>query len=105
MTFFSFVFGFLSLLCVSSISFGASQVVLVIKNLPANARDIRDVGKILRSGRSPEGGHGNPLQYPCLDDPVDRGAWWASVHRLAKSWTLLKQLNIHALQIFSFWLL
>ena len=105
MTFFSFVFGFLSLLCVSSISFGASQVVLVIKNLPANARDIRDVEKILRSGRSPGGGHGNPLQYPCLDNPMDRGAWWASVHRLAKSWTWLNQLNIHELQIFSFWLL
>ena len=54
---------------------GASQVVLVIKNSPANARDIRDVGKIPGSGRSPGGGHGNPLQYPFLDNPMDRGAW------------------------------
>ena len=50
---------------------GASQVVLVVKNLPANAVDLRDVDSILGSGRSPGGGHGNPLQYSCLENPMD----------------------------------
>ena len=58
---------------------GASQVVLVVKNLPANAGDIRDVGLIPGSGRSPGGGHGNPLQYSCLENPMDRGAGQATV--------------------------
>ena len=49
------------------------------------------------SGRSPEEGHGNPLQYSCLENPTDRGAWWATVHGVAKSWTWLKQLSTHAL--------
>ena len=53
----------------------ASQVVLVVKNPPANAEDIRDAGSIPGSGRSPGGGHGNPLQYSCLENPMDRGAW------------------------------
>ena len=48
---------------------------MVVKNLPANARDIRDEGSIPGSGRSPGGGHGNPLQYSCLENPMDRGAW------------------------------
>ena len=74
----------------------ASQVVLVVKNLPANAGDIRDSGLIPGSGRSPGGGHGNPLQYSCLETPVDRRAWWATVHRVAQSWTRLKQLRTHA---------
>ena len=52
----------------------ASQVALVVKNLSANARDIRDAGSIPRWGRSPEGGLGNPLQYSCLENPMDRGA-------------------------------
>ena len=52
----------------------ASQVVLVVKSLPANAGDIRDMGLIPVSGRSPGGGHGNPLQYPCLENPRDTGA-------------------------------
>ena len=65
----------------------ASQVVLVVKNLPANAGDIRDVGLIPGSGRSPGGGHGNALQYSCLENPMDKGAWLATVHRIAKSWT------------------
>ena len=60
------------------------------KNLPAIAGDIRDVGSIPGSGRSPGEGHGNPLQYPCLENPMDRGAWQATVHRAAKSWTRLK---------------
>jgi len=55
----------------------ASQMVKVVKNLPANAGDIRDLGSIPGSGRSPGGGHGNPLQYPCLESPVDRGTWCA----------------------------
>ena len=65
----------------------ASQVVLVVKNLPLNARDTRDLGSISESGRAPGGGHGNPLHYPCLENPMDRGAWWATVHRVAKSQT------------------
>ena len=65
----------------------ASQVVLVIKNLPANARDLRDVGTIPELGRSPGEGHGNPLQYSCLENPMDRGVWWATVHGVAKSQT------------------
>ena len=50
-----------------------------VKNPPANVGDIRDVASILRSGRSPGGGHGNPLQYSCLENPMDRGAWLATV--------------------------
>ena len=65
----------------------ASQVVLVVKTLPANAGDIRDTGLILGSGRSLGGGHGNPLQYSCLENPTDRGAWRATAHRVAKSQT------------------
>ena len=57
---------------------------------PTYAGDIRDVGLIPRSRRSPGGGHGNPLQYSCLENPMDRGAWWATVHSLSKSWTRLK---------------
>ena len=53
----------------------ASQVVLVVKNPPANAGDVKAVGSLPGSGRSPGGGHGNPLQYSCLEKPVDRGAW------------------------------
>ena len=56
----------------------ASQVALVVKKLPPNAGDIRDTDSIPGSGRSPGGGHGNPLQYSCLENPMDRGAWWAS---------------------------
>ena len=55
------------------------------KNMPANARDIRDTGSIPGSGRSPGGGHGNPLQYFYLENPMDRGAWWATVHEVAES--------------------
>ena len=53
-----------------------------------------DAGSIPGSGRSPEGGHGNPLQYSCLENPMDRGAWWAIVHGVTKSWTLLKWLSM-----------
>ena len=65
-------------------------MTLVVKNPPANAGDIRDVGSNLRVGRSPAGGHGNPLQYSCLENPMDRGAWRASVHGVTNSWTQLK---------------
>ena len=61
-------------------------MALVVKNLPANAGDVRDVGLIPGSGRSP-GLHGNPLQYSCLENPMDREAWWATVHRVAQNWT------------------
>ena len=59
------------------ISRQASQVALGIKNLPASAGGTRDTGLTSGSGRSPRGGHGNPLQYFCLENPMDRGAWWA----------------------------
>ena len=62
-------------------------MALVVKNLPANAGDIRDMGLIPGSGRSPGEGHGNPLQYCCLENPMDRGAWQAMVHRIAKNRT------------------
>ena len=59
----------------------------MIKNLPANPGDARDVGSILGLGRSPGGGHDNPLQYSCLENPMDRGAWMATVHKVAQSQT------------------
>ena len=58
-------------------------VALVVKNQPVSPGDIRDVGLIPGLGRSPGGGHGNPLQYSCLESPMDRGAWWAVVHGVA----------------------
>ena len=64
----------------------------MVKNPPANAGDIGDPGSIPELGRSPGGGHGNPLQYSCLD----RGVWWATVHGVAKSRTRLKRLSTHA---------
>ena len=65
----------------------------MVENLPANAGDVRDLGSIPRSGRCPAGGHGNPLQYSCLENPLDRGDWWATVRRVSKSWTQLKLLS------------
>ena len=62
------------------------------KNLPASAGDLRDLGSIPGLGRSPGGGHNNPLQYSCLEDPMDR-AWKATGHGVTKSWTRLKQLS------------
>ena len=62
-------------------------MVPVVKNLPANAGDIRDAGLIPGSGRFPGGGHGNLLQYSCLENPMDRGAWQVTVHNVTKSWT------------------
>ena len=63
------------------------QVVLVVKNLPASAADIRATGSIPGLERSAGGGHGNPLQYSCLDNTMDRGAWWTTFHSVAKSCT------------------
>ena len=68
----------------------SSQVALVVKNLPANAGDVKDAGSIPGSGRSPGGGHGNPLQYSCLENPMDRGDWQAAALRVAQSRTRLK---------------
>ena len=65
-------------------------MALVVKNLPASVGDIRNLGSIPVSGRSLGGGHGNPLQYSCLENPIDRGAWRTTVHGVAKSQTLLK---------------
>ena len=76
-------------------SLQASQVVLVVKNPPSTAGDIRDLGSVSGSARSPGGGHGNLLQYSCLENPMDRGACWAMAHRVAKSRTRLKWLDIH----------
>ena len=59
----------------------------VVKNPSANAGDARDTGSIPGLGRSPEEEHSNPLQYSCLENPMDRGAWWATVRGVAKSWT------------------
>ena len=69
-------------------------MVLVAKNSPADAGDIRDTGSISGSGRFPGGGHGNPPQYSCLGNPMNRGTWWAIVHGVAKSQTQLKQLSM-----------
>ena len=69
----------------------ASQVapVVVVKNLPANAEDTRDTSSIPGLGRSPGEGNGNPHQYSCLENPIDRGVWWATVHEVSKSQTQL----------------
>ena len=72
----------------------------VAKNLLANAGDIRDMGFIPGSGRSPGEGHGNPLQDSCLENPMDREAWWAIVHSVAQSQTPLKRLSMHACTYF-----
>ena len=61
----------------------------MVKNLPANGGESRDVGLIPGSGRSPGEGNGNPLHYFCRENSVDKGAWWATVHGVANSWTIL----------------
>ena len=68
-------------------SMGASHVVLVVKNSFANAVEVRDVGSIPGLERCPGGGNGNPLQYSCLENPMDRGAWQATVYAVTKSRT------------------
>ena len=61
----------------------------MVKNPPTNVRHVKDVGSIPESGRSPGGGQGNPLQYSYLENPMDRGAWRATVHGVTESWTRL----------------
>ena len=81
------------MLVVCPLDMRASHLALVVKNPPANAGDIRDIGSIPGSGKSPRGGHGNPLQYSCLENPMDKGAWWAigSLHigsqRIRHDWS------------------
>ena len=65
------------------------------KDSTCNAGATGDAGLIPGLGRSPGGGHGNPLQYPCLENPVNKRAWWATVQRLSKSWTQLMQLSMY----------
>ena len=71
------------------------------KNLPANTGDVKDAGLILGSGRSSGGGHGNPLQYSCLENPMDRGAWQAMGHRVVKSQTQLKRLGTNVTNVYN----
>ena len=70
-------------------------MVLLVKNMPADAGDIRDMGSVPGSGRSLGGGHGNPLQYSRLENPVDRGAWRVPIHGVAQNWTQVKRLTVH----------
>ena len=76
---------------------GASQGALVVKNVSANVGDLKNLGLIPGSGRFPGGGHGNFSSILCLEKPIDRGAWQATVHRVKKSQTRLKRLstNVH----------
>ena len=67
----------------------------MVKSTPANPAYERDMGLIPGWGRFPGGGHGNSLQYSCLENPMDRGTWWATVHRVEKSWTQLKRFSTH----------
>ena len=76
-----------SFFCLKIVPSEASQVTLVVKNQAANAGDVRDSVSIPGSGRFPGGGQGNPLQYSCLENPMDRGAWRATVHSVAQSQT------------------
>ena len=71
----------------TSLCHWASQVALVVKNLPANAGHIRDMSLIPGWGRSPGGGHGSPLQCSGLENPMDGRAWWVTVHRVINIWT------------------
>ena len=70
-------------------------MALVVKNLSANAGDLRDLGLVSGSGRSPGGGHGNPLQYSCLENSMDRGTWQARVHGAAEELNTAEPLNNH----------
>ena len=86
-------------LAAAAMAFWASQVALVVKNLPANAGDIRDADSFPGLGRSPGGGHDNPFQYSCLENHMDKGAWWAAVQWVSKSQTWLKWLSRHTLNV------
>ena len=83
--------------------YGASQVALVVKNSPTKTGDITDTGLIPESGRSPGGWDGNPLKYSCLENPMDRGAWQAAVHDVAKSRTQLMWLSMRAQKLLRFY--
>ena len=74
---------------VSDSDTSASQMALVVKNLSANAGDLRDLGSIPGLGRCPEGRHVNPLQYSCLENTMDKGFWWAAIHGVPKCLTRL----------------
>ena len=74
-----------------------------VKNPPAKAGDLRDTGSIPELGRYPGEGNSNPLQYSCLENPMDRGAWQATVHRVTKSWTQLKWLSAHERSLNRVW--
>ena len=65
----------------------------MIKNQPVNAGDVRDADSVPELGRSPGGENDNPLQYSCLENPMDRGTWQSTVHRVTKRWTQLRQLS------------
>ena len=84
------IFLFIPSFALPYLLYWASQVALVVKNWPTNAGDIRDMGSVPQLGRSPREGHGNPRQYSRLENPMDRGAWRATVHRVTKSPTQLK---------------
>ena len=71
-------------------------MALMVKKQPTSAGDIREEDSTPGLGRSPGGGHGNPLQYSCLGNPMDRGAWRATAHSVAKTQTRLKRLSTHA---------
>ena len=74
-------------------------MVLVVKNWPADTGDAGDMGLILGSGRSPGGGNGSPLQCSFLENLMDRGAWWAAVQRVTKSWTQMRRMHISPLPL------
>ena len=85
---------------------GTSQGALMVKNPPAYAGHVREEGLIPKLGRSPGGGNGNLLQYSCLENPMDRGVWWAIVHKVEQSWTRLKRLSMmhtHEKQNLLYW--
>ena len=82
--------------CLTVLSTIPSQVALVVMNPPANAGGLRDVGSISGLERSPGGGSGNPLQYSCLENSMNRGAWRATVHGVTKSQTRLQQPSMHS---------
>ena len=79
----------------------ASHMVLVENNPPANAEDIKDTSLIPEWGRSPGGGHGNPLKYSCLENPMDSGAWQATVQRVPKSRTRLSDKHFHFQSVYN----
>ena len=78
-------------------------MALTVKNLPPNTGDARDEGSVSEWGRSPGVGNGYPLQYSCWENPMDRRAWWATVHRVAKSWTRLSTCTPQLLYPFICW--